>query len=209
MRHLLLVDPDRAVCDAFRKHFFPWVWQTVPPTPTGPLVDIRNGYLADQGADAFATAGNSFGLMDGGVDLAVARYDIHVEARVQKAIRRHYRGEIPVGQCLVVPFSLGLNYRHLLYAPTMRVPTSIAMTDAVYRATWATFLATQDHRINDLAMPAFGTLTGRVSPDEAARQMALAWRNFHDNRYAYVPPTWAAAEVRHREIMGTRQDTLL
>ena len=67
----------------------------------------------------------------------------------------------------------------------MRVPQSIRATDIVYRAMWGACLAVYHHnqrhpdkRIKSVCCPGLGTLTGRVDPDEAAAQMATAYRHF-------------------------------
>ena len=98
----------------------------------------------------------------------------------------------------------------LVHAPTMRVPGNIDGTDKVYCATWAALLAVQaynhahGHRIETVAFPAMGTGFGRVPFDEAARQMAAAWRNYLD------PPhrlDWEFVIERHRAVCydGPRQ----
>lgn len=57
-------------------------------------------------------------------------------------------------------------------------------TDEVYSATWAAFVTahqhnvTADHKIAILAFPAMGTGFGGVPFDEAARQMAAAYRHY-------------------------------
>jgi O-acetyl-ADP-ribose deacetylase (regulator of RNase III) len=74
----------------------------------------------------------------------------------------------------------------LVHAPTMRVPGSIAGTDKVYNATWAALLAIHAHNrasdrtIEVAAMPAMGTGFGGVPYDEAARQMAAAYRHYRE-----------------------------
>jgi len=188
---LILVDPSHDVCVAWRRHF-----------PSD--VDVRHDLFENvTDADAFATAGNSFGIMDGGVDRAVAKYDTTVEEAVQQSIRRNYHGELSVGSSIIVPMRSD-SYDWLIYAPTMRIPMSIVGTDNVYQATWAalcaaTGLAVDVGVIDTLAMPGFGTTTGRVPAGEAARQMAVAWRNF-----GHVPAkqTWQQASRRHQEIRG-------
>jgi O-acetyl-ADP-ribose deacetylase (regulator of RNase III) len=66
----------------------------------------------------------------------------------------------------------------------MRVPGSIEGTDKVYSATWAALLAIQAHnvtaerKIETAAFPAMGTGFGGVPGDEAARQMAVAYRHY-------------------------------
>ncbi len=79
----------------------------------------------------------------------------------------------------------------------------IARTDPVYLAMWAMLLAVWRHnlaasaRIQTVACPGLGTATGEVPFDEAARQMALAYKNFR------VPPTritWPYAIARQSAL---------
>jgi O-acetyl-ADP-ribose deacetylase (regulator of RNase III) len=66
----------------------------------------------------------------------------------------------------------------------MRVPGSIEGTDKVYAATWAALVTVHAHNqaaqqtIETLAFPAMGTGFGGVPFDEAARQMAAAYRHY-------------------------------
>ncbi|WP_052055348.1 macro domain-containing protein [Myxosarcina sp. GI1] len=49
------------------------------------------------------SAGNSFGLMDDGVDLAIIRYfGIDLMDKVQEYIIREFRGEQPVGTSFII-----------------------------------------------------------------------------------------------------------
>ena len=80
---LILVDPNERVCDA-------WA-QTFAPFPEVSIVCGRFETLAE--FDCVVSAANSFGLIDGGVDLAMARPDrlresFLVAARTSRA-RRH------------------------------------------------------------------------------------------------------------------------
>jgi len=134
--------------------------------------------------DCVATAGNSFGLMDAGMDLAVLKFfGPHVQERIQKRIIEDYCGEQPVGTAFIVETGR-LDHPFIAHAPTMRVPMNIAGTDHVYLATWATLLAVKSHnrtaerKIESLVCPAFGAGTGGVSGLETGFQMKLAWQHF-------------------------------
>src|SRR5262249_27565823 len=134
--------------------------------------------------DGFVTAGNSFGIMTAGIDAAVVRvFGEDLMRGVQHRIMDQYFGEQPVGTAFVIPTG-DLRVPFLVHAPTMRVPGSIAGTDKVYTATWAALLAIHAHNrgseqpIETVAFPAFGTGFGSVAFDEAARQMAAAYRHF-------------------------------
>jgi O-acetyl-ADP-ribose deacetylase (regulator of RNase III) len=160
--------------------------------------------------DCFVTAGNAFGLMTAGIDAAVVRYfGEQIMRRVQQRILDQFFGEQPVGTAFVV----STDHEHvpfLVHAPTMRVPGSIEGTDKVYAATWSALLAvhafnvTSDRKIDVLAFPAMGTGFGGVHFDEAARQMAAAYRHYRE------PPhrlDWDFVVERHKAICydGSRQ----
>ncbi len=192
---LILVDPRQEVCLA---------WVEAFKDADGMLpkdLSIRMGRIECQtDADMLVTAGNSFGLMDGGVDLAVAQAFPGIEQRVQMFIRERYHGELNVGDATVVSIVARTgSYTDVIYAPTMRVPMDIRGTDNVYRAMWAALRLSDIFSVRDLAVPGLGTGAGKMSPTEAARQMALAWRNFNDVPEA---PTWKLANDRHHEIAG-------
>ena len=159
--------------------------------------------------DAFVTAANSFGHMTAGVDAAVVRF--HGEglmARVQHRILDEYLGEQPVGTAFVIDTGTR-GYPYVVHAPTMRVPCDISGTDAVYAATWAVLLAVYRHNaaarregrdeeaIRTVALPAMGCGFGGMAADEAARQMAAAFRF-----YASPPHRldWDAVIERQRAI---------
>jgi O-acetyl-ADP-ribose deacetylase (regulator of RNase III) len=200
IQELWLVHPEEAMCEAFRTRF----------------AGLRNvrvicGRFEDlEPHDCFVTAGNSFGIMTAGIDAAVVRRcGEGLMQRVQHRIMDQFLGEQPIGTAFIeetghsaIPF--------LAHAPTMRVPSSIDGTDKVYSATWAALLAIQAHnvaeerKIDIAAFPAMGTGFGGVAFDEAARQMAAAYRHYLD------PPhrlDWDFVVERHLAISydGDRQ----
>lgn len=193
IENLWLVHPDAAACDAFRRRFL--------GLPGVRVVQARFQQLEPH--DCFVTAGNSFGLMTAGIDAAVIdRFGAGFMKRVQDHIQDAYMGEQPVGTAFVI--STGdPRLPFVAHAPTMRVPGSIDGTDKVYVATWAAFLAVQAHnatspdRIETVAFPAMGSGFGGVPFDEAARQMAAAYRHYLD------PPhrlDWDTVIERHKAI---------
>ncbi|MCI0461736.1 MAG: macro domain-containing protein [Gemmataceae bacterium] len=169
-----LVHPDESMCAAFRSRF-----EGLPDVRV-----IRGRFEDLEPHDCFVTAGNAFGLMTAGIDAAVVRFfGPELMERVQQRILDDYLGEQPVGTAFLVPTG-NLHYPFIAHAPTMRVPGSIEDTDKVYSAAWAALLAVHAHnlrseeQIETVAFPALGTGFGGVPFDEAARQMAAAWRHF-------------------------------
>jgi len=190
---LTLVDPIEALCEAWAQHF-----------DGLPRISIVNGFFEDvESYDCMVSAANSFGLMDGGVDLAITHYFGHqLMARVQQRILSEFRGEQPVGTAFIAETG-HTEHPYLAHAPTMRTPMEIATTDNVYLAMWAVLLAvwrhnrTADRPIRTLLCPGLGTATGQVPFNEAARQMALAYKHF------LKPPSqidWPYAQLRQKAI---------
>ena len=86
---------------------------------------IHGSILDDPKWDAFVSPANSFGFMNGGVDLAYSEhYGWGIQKKLQEIIAKDYFGELPVGDCVwlhtgntEVPF--------MFSAPTMRTPTML------------------------------------------------------------------------------------
>ncbi|HYG35618.1 MAG TPA: macro domain-containing protein [Clostridia bacterium] len=169
-----------------------------------PEMEIHLGsFETAPGFDCVATAGNSFGLMDAGMDLAVLRFfGPDLQNAIQRRILEDFCGEQPVGTAFLVETGR-LDHPYVAHAPTMRVPMNIAGTDHVYLATWATLLAVRQHnrraarKIETLLCPAFGAGTGGVPSIEVGFQMKTAYRHF------LKPPT-----VINPSFAQNRQDTI-
>ena len=205
MFDLILINPELELCNAWIEEFKEF-----------PEVKILTGYFEEvQEFDCMVSAANSFGLMDGGVDLAIINFfGDQLEKRIQKFIIENYFGEQPVGTSFIIET---LNEKHpfVAHTPTMRIPMDINRTDNIYLAMKAMLEAVWHHNLNKenktiekVVCPGLGTRTGRVPAKEAARQMKLAYRNFK------FPPQvidWRFAGGRQQEIkygtnLGYRKD---
>lgn len=191
---LILVDPNPALCVAWEAKFKDYK-----------KVEVKNDYFENIASfDCMVSAANSFGIMDGGVDLAIARFfGPALPIKVRKKISLEFYGEQPVGTSMIVETG---HEKHpfLAHTPTMRVPLKITRTDHVYLAKFAMLRAVANHnkskgrKIKTVACPGLGTAAGRVPPHEAARQMELAYRNFHHPLKSY---SWSQVIHRQREII--------
>src|SRR5262249_35048980 len=190
---LILVDRNKEFCDVLR-------WQFRPH----PDVQIVCGRFEDVAAfDCVVTAGNSFGLMDAGMDLAVVRFfGRHVMERIQKQILEDYLGEQPVGTCIIVPTDHAM-HSFVAHAPTMRVPMNIQGTDHVYLAMWAALIAVHRHnlsesqKIDSLGCPGLGTGTGGMDSVEAALLLRLAYEHYQRPPQFLNP---SVAQQRHERV---------
>lgn len=157
-----------------------------------------------KGIAFYATAGNSFGLMDGGIDAAFSKQWPCIERLVREHIAAEYGPEMPIGTALIVRAQYGCP--NVVYAPTMQIPQDIRGTDNVYQAAraimfalkkrYAEFARNEENVI--LYMPLLGTGAGRMTLDLAMHQMVRGIRDGFK--------TWTAEELNwmHAFDMHTR-----
>lgn len=146
-------------------------------------VEISCGDILELQADAIVSPANSFGYMDGGIDLVYSRaMGWHLQSQLQKLLKDQHFGELPVGQAVVLATGYG-KAPHLISAPTMRVPAGISRTVNVYLAFRAALIAILKHNgehpepIRSVLCPGLGTGVGDMPPERAARQMRLAYNS--------------------------------
>ncbi|CAL2104421.1 putative phosphatase, C-terminal domain of histone macro H2A1 like protein [Tenacibaculum sp. 190130A14a] len=192
---ITLIDVQNELCTEWQKSFEEFS-----------EVSIVNGkFELEREYDCLVSPANSFGLMDGGIDLAIRNYfGMKIQYNVQKRIQKEFYGEQPVGTSIIV-FTENECHPFLAHTPTMRVPTDISKTDNVYNAFFAMLTSIANHnktgkaRIEKVLCPGMGTATGRMSPKEAARQMSIAYKNF---KYPTTNMNWKNLNKRHLEIIG-------
>ena len=116
----------------------------------------------------------SFGVMDGGLDLAYSVYfGWDLQERLRETIRTNYYGELLVGQYCLVPID---ENQKLLSVPTMRVPQLVANTTNAYMAFRAVLIACIEENLEGpVICPGLCVGVGRMSPELCAKQMRMAW----------------------------------
>jgi O-acetyl-ADP-ribose deacetylase (regulator of RNase III) len=173
-------------------------------------VEISQGDIFAQPADAIVSPANSFGFMDGGIDLAYSmRFGWTLETRLQAHLRAEHDGELPVGQAVIVETGDPL-FRHLVSAPTMRVPMDVSGTVNAFLAFRAVIRIVRAYNqsaaqpIRSVLCPGLGTAIGRMHPDACARQMYHAYRTSHLGE-PFMPVDLMAAARNHFELgVGAR-----
>lgn len=154
-----------------------------------PDVECVIGNILDRRADAIVSPANSFGFMDGGLDLVYSQFfGWNVEARVRRELLKHHDGELAVGQAVIVETDHE-RFPWLISAPTMRVPMNVAETTnamlafrAVLRAARLHNQVDPDRPIRSIVCPGLGTGEGRMPASRCARQMRYAWDVVADGR---------------------------
>ena len=142
---------------------------------------VSCGDIFDLDADAIVSPANSFGFMDGGIDLVYSNYfGWDLQERLRAILAKEHDGELPVGQAVIVE-TLHERIPFLISAPTMRVPMWVANTVNAYLAFRATIRAVRKHNkesahpIGTVLCCGLGTAIGGISPAVCAKQMAAAY----------------------------------
>ena len=144
-------------------------------------VSVSEGEIFDAGPHhAIVSPANSFGFMDGGIDLVYSqRFGWDLQGRLQDEINGRYGGELPVGSATIVETG-DPDFPWLISAPTMRVPETVANTVNAYLAFRAALLAVHRHNkvhpspIERVLCPGLGTAVGRMPESRCAYQMHAA-----------------------------------
>ena len=141
-------------------------------------IEIIRGDITKIVCDAIVSPANSFGFMDGGLDLELSdRFGWNIQNSLQNEIRQLPMGELLVGQALILPTG-DKQVPYLISAPTMRVPMSFNIPTSVnaYLAMKAILIAAKAHpEIHSVAIPGLCTGVGKMPAATAARQMFQAF----------------------------------
>ena len=157
-------------------------------------------------ADAMVSPANSFGIMDGGLDLAIRdTLGLQVQDAVQRVIVARHHGELPVGSAELVPTE-DTRWPFLVAAPTMRIPESVAQTVNAYLAFRAILLAVKRHNteagqslIRTLVCCGLGTGIGGLEARRCAVQMRMALKQLLGPGRV---PSFRDIHLTHRALRG-------
>ncbi len=181
------------------------------------FVTVHRGSIFDLSCDAVISPANSFGFMDGGIDMLYTQYfGWQVQERLQDAIRTRHHGELLVGQAEIVETD-NPDLPFLIAAPTMRVPMILRDSVNSYLAARAALLLVKhgrfgggiyagekiDDYVGSIAFPGLGTGVGRVGPNTCAHQVRAAIQDvlLVPNNF---PVTWVDAQARHQQLYTER-----
>ena len=168
---IVLIDRARPLVDQWKSQF-----------TDCPGVEVLLGDYFQRPADAIVSPANSFGIMDGGLDLAIRdELGFSVQDRIQAVIVDKYHGELPVGCAEVVPTD-DPRWRLMVAAPTMRVPEPLGQSLAAYIAFRAILVAVENWNrqagkrdIDSLVCCGLGSGIGKVQPARCAALMRAAY----------------------------------
>ena len=186
-------------------------WQTVFADCED--VEIHNGSILDLPCSAVISPANSFGFMDGGIDL---QYLLHfgqsLQSRLQDRIVIRHGGELLVGQALILE-TFHKQIPYLISAPSMRVPQQLNNSVNVYLATKAVLSLVKkgvfpdgdeegkliSESLTSIAFPGIGTGVGGITPKQCAAQMKAAYDYVYAERPEF-PGTISEATDEHNYL---------
>jgi O-acetyl-ADP-ribose deacetylase (regulator of RNase III) len=141
-----------------------------------PEVTIEHGDILKVAHTALVSPANSYGYMDGGIDLAYRNFfGRQIERKVQEKIQAVAGPYLPVGKAIVVDTG-NAEIPYLVSAPTMFLPEPIEADSCRLAMTAALAVAFEYGKDwKALFCPGMGTGVGQVPPREAAKAMAEAF----------------------------------
>lgn len=168
---VLLRDRNPALVEAWRRAF-----------ADVEQVTVSQGDIFDVKADAIVSPANSFGFMDGGIDLAYCeRFGMGLEASLRRMLKEQHGGELPVGAAVLVQTGAS-RIPWMVSAPTMRIPGPVPNTLNAYLAFRGALRAVVSHNadtnrtpIASVLCPGLASAIGGMPPNRCARQMRVAY----------------------------------
>ena len=172
LEKLYLIDSKEELCDKWRQVFSDYR-----------EVEVHIGDYFQQSADAIVSPANSFGIMDGGLDLAIRNeLGFQVETDIQEVILQKYHGEMPIGSAEIINTNHD-KWSYMIAAPTMRIPENVAFSLNAYIAFRAILIAINSFNkskpklpIKSLVCSGLGTGIGSMEPTKSAAQMRAAYK---------------------------------
>ena len=172
LENLYLIDSKEELCDKWRQVFSSY-----------PEVEVLSGDYFQQSADAIVSPANSFGIMDGGLDLAIRNeLGFQVETDIQEVILNKYHGEMPIGSAEIIKTNHN-KWTYMIVAPTMRIPENVAFTLNAYIAFRTILIAINSFNeskpkrpIKSLVCSGLATGIGSMEVTKCAAQMRAAYK---------------------------------
>ncbi len=172
LEKLYLIDSKSELCDKWRQVFSSY-----------PEVEVLTGDYFQQNADAIVSPTNSFGIMDGGLDLAIRnKLGFQVETDIQEVFLNKYHGEMPIGNAEIINTNHN-KWSYMIVVPTMRIPENVAFTLNAYIAFRTILIAINSFNeskpkrpIKSLVCSGLATGIGSMEVTKCAAQMRAAYK---------------------------------
>ncbi|MEM9540482.1 MAG: macro domain-containing protein [Cyanobacteria bacterium P01_E01_bin.42] len=177
------------------------------------FVSIHRGSILELNCDAVVSPANSFGFMDGGLDMLYSQhFGWQVQERLQQVIREKHHGELLVGRAEIVETD-SIQIPYVIAAPTMRVPMILKNSINPYLAARAVLLLVKygifengilegeliSQAVQTVAFPGLGTGVGKIGVNTCAHQVRQAIEAVLLERESF-PQSWLDAQQRHQKL---------
>ncbi len=170
---IYLLSNDEKMAEAFKKEF------ANTDNVTVVCDDFVNFMAEHDEVECIVSPANAFGFMSGGYDKAITEcFGFELEECVQKYINDNLYGEQPVGTSIIV--RIPETKRYLIHTPTMRLPSPIKDPLVIYQSMRVTLMKAIENNIKSIVIPAFGALTGKISPTSVAFYMKKGYQQIVD-----------------------------
>lgn len=158
-------------------------------------IEVVRNDIVGCSAEVIATAGNSFGMMDGGIDKTI-NYNLNfISEQVQKIIKNNFFGECHVGQSFLVKTN-HYKFKYLCYAPTMRIPENVSNSLNAYYALRSVLTECIKNNITSVVVPLFCAGAGEMPINKVCHQYHMAIEslsyNFND---------WKSINSFHKKLI--------
>lgn len=156
---------------------------------------VRNDIIGCN-SEVIASAGNSFGMMDGGID-KIINYNLNfVSDIVQETIKTKYFGECPVGESFLIKLD-HQKFKYLCYAPTMRIPENVSNTLNAYYAFRSVLVQCLRYNIKSVVVPLFCAGAGEMSISKICHQYNMALESIK-----YDFGSWQKIMTFHKKLIS-------
>ncbi|MBP0016823.1 MAG: macro domain-containing protein [Cyanobacteria bacterium SBLK] len=177
------------------------------------FVTIHRGSILELNCDAIVSPANSFGFMDGGLDMLYSQhFGWQIQERLQQAIIKKYHGELLIGMAEIVETD-NTQIPYIIAAPTMRVPMILKDSINPYLAARAVLLLIKygifengilegeliSQAVQTVAFPGLGTGVGRIGVNTCAYQVRKAIEVVLLEKDIF-PQSWLDAQQRHQKL---------
>lgn len=136
-------------------------------------------FMVGTKVDCVVSPANAYGLMDGGYDQAITDwFGERLQMEVRRYILSNFCGEQPVGSSFII--NTEKEGVKLIHTPTMRYPERIRDPLVVYTCMRTCLMCAMQNGVKSIVIPAFGALTGCLSPETVAQMMKRAYDQLSD-----------------------------
>lgn len=142
------------------------------------ICDDFKRFMDSHEVECVVSPANSYGLMDGGYDLAITDYfGLNLSNKVQKYLLENLYGEQPVGTSIIVDIN---EKQKLIHTPTMRIPSHIKDPMVIYNCMRTCLMLAKEKKINSIVIPGFGGACGNVKYSVIAEMMFQGYKQVNN-----------------------------